>query len=160
VANNTTLNAGAGGDTYRSIDHSGVKTAVVGIDIGIGGSENLMSAGQQTMANSMPVVLASNHSVVPTSGGGSTTGTVTTGAGNTVIKASAGRLCRVLVTTAGTGSNQVLIYDNASTNSGTVIGVIPATIAIGTYYTFDMPAANGITVANVANGPALTVSYF
>lgn len=94
------------------------------------------------------------------SGGGSATASVPSGAANTVVKASAGRLCRVIVTTAGSGAGNVLIYDNASTNSGTVIGVIPGTIAIGTYYTFDMPAANGITVANVASGPVLTVSYF
>lgn len=93
-------------------------------------------------------------------GGGAATAAVPTGAGNTVVKASAGRLCRVLVTTAGTGAGSVLIYDNASTNSGTVIGVIPATVAVGTYYTFDLPAANGITAENVASGPVLTVSYF
>jgi len=92
--------------------------------------------------------------------GGGATGTVASGAGNTVVKASAGRLCRVLVTTAGSGTGNVLFYDNASTNSGTVIGMVPATIAIGTFYTFDMPAVNGITVQNVASGPVLTVSYF
>lgn len=84
---------------------------------------------------------------------------VPTGSGNTVVSPGPGRLARVLVTTAGTGSGDALIYDNATTNSGTVIGVIPATIAIGTYYVFEMPAANGITVANVANGPVLTVGY-
>ena len=91
--------------------------------------------------------------------GGNLTGTVAAGAGTTPVSAQPGRLCRVLVTTAGTGSGDVLIYDNASTNSGTVVGIIPATIAIGTYYTFDMPVANGITVVNVTSGPALTVSY-
>lgn len=87
------------------------------------------------------------------------TGSVATGAANTVVSAYPGMLCRVLVTTAGTGAGSVLIYDNATTNSGTVIGVIPATIAIGTYYTFLMPAVNGITAVNVANGPVLTISY-
>jgi hypothetical protein len=91
--------------------------------------------------------------------GGSQTVNVPTGAANNVVKAAGGRLCRVLVTTAGTGAGGVLIYDNATTNSGTVIGYIPATIAVGTQYTFDMPAANGIVVANVANGPVLTVSF-
>jgi hypothetical protein len=84
---------------------------------------------------------------------------VPTGAGNTVVSALYGRLGRVLVTTAGTGSGGVLFYDNATTNSGTVIGYVPATVSVGTYYTFDMPAANGITVVNVANGPVLTVSF-
>ena len=84
---------------------------------------------------------------------------VPTGVGNTVIKPRSGQLRRVLVTTAGTGAGQVNFYDNATTNSGTVIGSIPATVAVGTFYIFDMPAALGITVANVANGPVLTVSF-
>lgn len=88
-----------------------------------------------------------------------TTTSVPTGSGNTVVSANMGRLTSVLVTTAGTGSGSVLIYDNATTNSGTVIGVIPATVTIGTYYVFEMPAVLGITVANVANGPVLTVAW-
>lgn len=84
---------------------------------------------------------------------------VATGAANTVVKKTGGRLRNVLVTTAGTGSNNVLIYDNASTNSGVVIGIIPATVAIGTFYAFWMPAGAGIVVVNVLNGPVLTVSY-
>ena len=90
---------------------------------------------------------------------GSVTGRVPTGAGNTVIKAAPGRLARAVVTTAGTGTGQLLFYDNATTNSGTVIGAIPATIAVGTTYEFSMPAANGITAVNVLNGPVVTVSY-
>lgn len=90
---------------------------------------------------------------------GVATASIPSGAGNTVVSAEPGRLCRGVVTTAGTGTDAVLIYDNATTNSGTVIGLVPATVAIGTMYTFEMPAANGITVANVANGPVLTLSY-
>lgn len=91
--------------------------------------------------------------------GGQATAAVAGGAGNTVVSASPGRLCRVLVTTAGAGSGSVLIYDNASEASGTVLGVISAAAAVGGVSVFDMPAANGIVVANVASGPALTVSY-
>jgi hypothetical protein len=87
------------------------------------------------------------------------TSTVASAAANTVIKAGPGRLLRVLVTTAGTGTGNVLFYDNATTNSGTVIGMIPATIAIGTAYLFSMPAALGITCQNVASGPVLTVNF-
>lgn len=95
-----------------------------------------------------------------TTSGGGQTANVPTGTGNTVVKAKEGRLCKVLVTAAGTGTGNVLFYDNATTNSGTVIGIVPATIAIGTVYTFDMPAGNGIVATNVANGPVLTVSYY
>jgi hypothetical protein len=143
----TTYNATAGNGTLTPPCDTvaGVPYPLVKLDTGAVGA----AAGPICSTNPMP-----------SQGGGATTASVPTGAANTIVKNAPGRLCRVLVTTAGTGSGSVLIYDNASTNSGTVIGVIPATIVIGTFYTFDMPAANGITVANVANGPVLTVSYY
>ena len=95
------------------------------------------------------------------SSGGGATGTVpATTAGNTVIKATPGRVCRVLATTTGTGTGTVNIYDNATTNSGTIIGQIAANAAAGTLVDIQMPAAAGITVAQVTNGPALTIAYF
>lgn len=144
------------------------QTVYVGPDGPI--SQSMWSSSGAAGGNLSPATLvrdaAGNVAVVGVGGelsaglGGKATAAVPTGAANTVVKAAAGRLCRVLVTAAGTGAGSVLIYDNATTNSGTVIGVIPATVAVGTYYTFDLPAANGITVANVASGPALTVGYF
>lgn len=94
------------------------------------------------------------------SDGGALTASVPTGAANTVVKAEGGRLCRVLVTTAGTGTGSVLFYDNATTNSGTVIGVVPATVSVGAIYEFLMPASAGIVCVNVASGPVMTVSFF
>jgi hypothetical protein len=73
VANNTVLNSGGGGDTLRDIDRSGVKTPVCLIDIGGVGSESIMAAGQATMANSIPVVIASNQNAVPASQSGTWT---------------------------------------------------------------------------------------
>jgi hypothetical protein len=72
---------------------------------------------------------------------------------------SPGKIVKVIVTAAGTGSGNVLIYDNATTNSGTIVGAFPGTIAIGTPMTFYCPVSFGIVVANVANGPALTIAY-
>lgn len=90
--------------------------------------------------------------------GGSTATAIAAGVvGNTVIKAAAGRLCRILATTVGTAAS-VLIYDNATTNTGTVIGALPANTPIGTYV-FQTPAVNGITVAGAAANPAMTVAY-
>ena len=43
MADNTTLDAGAGGDTYRSIDKAGPKTQVVTLDVGGAGAESLVS---------------------------------------------------------------------------------------------------------------------
>jgi len=84
---------------------------------------------------------------------------VAAGAGTTTIKAAAGRLCRVVVTTAGTSSDNLTLYDNASAGSGTVLAVIPGGGTVGTVYALDLPAANGITAVNVASGPAVTVGY-
>ena len=77
----------------------------------------------------------------------------------TVVKASTGRLCRVLVTTAGTATT-VSIFDNASAASGTIIGIFPGTAVAGTVYDFEMPAVNGITVGGAATNPAMTISYY
>lgn len=67
---NTLLNPGVGGDTVRDLARQGgsVKTQAVQLDLG-GGSANaevLITAGQQLMAVSVPVVLASNQTAIPT----------------------------------------------------------------------------------------------
>ena len=69
MADNTLLNAGTGGDTLRDLARQAgtVKTQVVQLDIGgaTANAEVLVTAGQQTMAASLPVVLASNQASVP-----------------------------------------------------------------------------------------------
>jgi hypothetical protein len=87
------------------------------------------------------------------------TATVASGAGNTVISPFPSRVRNVLVTTAGTGTGDVLFFDSKSAASGTVVGVVPATVAVGTIFSFDMPTSTGIVCQNVASGPALTVSF-
>jgi hypothetical protein len=91
--------------------------------------------------------------------GGNATLSVPTGAANTVITASVSRLCRIVVTTAGTGAGNVQFFDNATTNSGTVLFALPATVAVAQFYDVQMPAVNGIVCQNVVNGPVLTVSF-
>jgi hypothetical protein len=76
---------------------------------------------------------------------------------DTVVKAAPGRLARLIVTTLGT--NALLIYDNATTGSGVIIGAIPASAAVGSSFLFDMPAANGITVKGSGTNPAVTISF-
>src|SRR5260221_21766 len=80
-------------------------------------------------------------------------------AANTVIKGSAGWLYHAIVTTLGTAG--LTIYDNATTNSGTPLLVIPASAAVGTIYSFPSGAraVNGITLAGVTNCPAVTFHY-
>lgn len=92
--------------------------------------------------------------------GGSQTAAIAAGTGTAavVVKDTAGRLCKVLVTAAGSAA--LTFYDNASAATGTVIGVIPATAVAGDLYTLDIPAANGIVAGQVSGSPAATVSYY
>ena len=75
MADNTQLNTGSGGDLIRTLARTGgasvgAKTEVVQLDLGGGdaNSEQLMQAGIQTTANSVPVVMASDQGPVPVSG--------------------------------------------------------------------------------------------
>lgn len=132
------------------------------VDVGAAGASSPVTA-----TNPLPAQLTNGTAVNPTgpgndlivATGGKSTASVPSGAANTVVKASAGRLCRIMITTLGTGTGNVAIYDNATTNSGTIIGQFVNTLAVNTVQEFQMPAANGITVANVASGPVFTVSY-
>ncbi len=93
-------------------------------------------------------------------GGASTTAIAASTASNTVVKAAAGRLCRISVTAAaGTTSGNTPIYDNASGASGTILVVVPNSTTVGTVLDVQLPAANGITVNGGANSPAMTISY-
>jgi hypothetical protein len=77
-------------------------------------------------------------------------------AGTVTIKAQPGRVCSITVTT--TGSGLLVIYDNASAASGTILAALPASPALGRY-PVDMPALNGITVSSPASSPAVTIGY-
>jgi len=62
----------------------------------------------------------------------------------TVVKATAGRIVTVVVTTAGAAG---AVYDHATTSgtgAASLIAVIPATVGV---YELDFPCANGIVVA-------------
>lgn len=65
----------------------------------------------------------------------------------------------MLITVVGTATT-VSIYDNATTNSGTTIGIFPGNAAVGTVYDFELPAVNGITVGGASTNPAMTVSFY
>lgn len=93
--------------------------------------------------------------------GWSTAGTTATpvaiNANDVIVKGGPGRLCRVIVTSTGTGAT--LIYDNANGHTGTVIGAVVASAAVGTFVECQAPAVNGITVAGNANNSAITVVW-
>lgn len=99
----------------------------------------------------------SSGGLLGTSSGSLTKAVAASVATNTVVSNGPGRLARVLITALGT--NALTIHDNASAASGTIIGYIEASAAAGTIRDFEMPAANGITVAGNANNPGFTVSW-
>lgn len=91
------------------------------------------------------------------SGGRSTSLYAAGTASNVVIKGTPGRIGKVVVTATGTAG--VNIYDNATTNSGTILLAVPANAVVGTIYDVQLPAAAGITVGGVASSPALTIGW-
>jgi len=77
---------------------------------------------------------------------------------DTIVSAIPGMLGRVLVTAQNT--HQMIIYDNASAASGTIIGIIPANQAVdGKPFVLHAPASNGIYVAGDTNNPGVTIFY-
>ena len=135
-------------------------------------ADTVLALGSATSANSMPVVIASDQGsftvalgsnnttmIGATSPGGISTSAIAAAATNTVVKASAGRLCRVLVTTAGTAA--LTFYDNATGGSttGNIVGYIPANAAAGSVYDFQFISSTGIQAPGGASTPAVTVGY-
>jgi len=118
-----------------------------------------MTAGQQSISGSP---LVSQPTMLVDANGwlvaGTFTQSITAGAtADTTVKTSQGRLCRVLVTTAGTGA--VAIYDNAGGHTGTIIGAVAANAVAGTMVECQAPASLGITVAGNAANPAMTIIW-
>jgi hypothetical protein len=94
-----------------------------------------------------------------TNGGGTTAAIASGTAGPTVIKATAGRLMRLVATTTG-ATTSITFYDNASACSGTIIAILPITVPLGTFIDAEMPAVNGITACGGTGSAAVTVSYW
>lgn len=74
----------------------------------------------------------------------------------TLVKATAGRICKINVLVAGSGTGE--IYDHATTSgvgASNAVAIIPE--AVGTYV-FDFPCATGIVVTPPTGG-TISVSY-
>jgi hypothetical protein len=80
-----------------------------------------------------------------------------TAAGTTTLKAGPGRLMTVIVTASAAGV--VTVYDNATTNTGTVLFATPASPAVGTVYNVNLPAVFGITVVAASTPSSVTIGY-
>jgi hypothetical protein len=126
---------------------------------GTGSPQAVISITPTAAMNDIQMAVGSygNGQLLTTPGGSSTT-TIAAGTNSvTVVKASAGTLCKVLVTTLGTAAMN--FFDNASAASGTIVGVVPASAAVGSLYEFHIPSVNGITASASASNPAVTISY-
>ncbi len=79
-------------------------------------------------------------------------------AGPTVIKASAGTFFGILTQTSAAGTPAV--FDNASTNAGTIVAqVIASSIGLQDTISDGVQMVNGITVSGGATAPAMTIYW-
>jgi len=114
--------------------------------------------GQATMAASVPVVLASNHSDIVTKKSASNYAHLNS-TGTTTIKSGAGILRRVVINTRGGVLNTFTIYDNTS-GSGTVIAVIDTVNGVSGQFEYGVSFSTGLTVVNATGTSAdITVIY-
>jgi len=106
--------------------------------------------------------LACNSQPIPVVNNG-WTGAVPVGAGNTIVFARPGFVKSAFITTTGTTAN-ILCYDNATTNSGTIVAVIPgttsvATDVVGVTIPINTWVVNGFTCIGTAATAAATFQY-
>lgn len=125
----------------------------------VGGSSSMTPLLTKVVdsAGTNQVGVNADHTLLVTDGG-ITVATVTAQtAGAAALKTSSGRICKIIVTSTATAA--IFLYDNTNAASGTVIGAVPASAAIGTMYSPNIPFTNGIFPAGAVNTPSLTVSY-
>lgn len=108
---------------------------------GIAGAGSANYAGVDAQGN----LLVSN-------GGTSKTVIAAATVANTTIKASAGRLCKIIVT--ATGTNPMVFQDNGVTVAG-----LPASPAIGTVLDVQIPCGTNIVAVGNAANPGVTVTF-
>jgi len=97
---------------------------------------------------------------MPQTTGGQKTAAVIAGVGaaDVVVTAVPGRVCKLVVTTAGTATLE--LYDHATASSGAkLVWKSVATPAVGTIYVLDIPLQYGL-VAKQANGSAAITAFY
>ena len=121
-------------------------------------SAKFSALGQATMAASVPVVLASNHSDIVTKKSASSYAHLNS-TGTTTIKSGAGILRRVVINTKGGAFNTFTVYDNTS-GSGTVIAAIDTANGVSGYFEYNVAFSTGLTVVDAIGTSAdITVIY-
>jgi hypothetical protein len=128
-------------------------TAVATLQLRIGGIP-----GFQLLSQYVQLLTADNARIGMTNNDGNSNVTIAAGkASDTVVFGSGGFLASVLVT--ATGTNQMNFYDNASAGSGGIVGIIPASAAVGTITQCKAPCGTGCTAKGNSNNPGVTVFY-
>ena len=121
-------------------------------------SAKFSALGQTTMAASVPVVLASNHSDIVTKKSASSYAHLNS-TGTTTIKSGAGILRRVVINTKGGAFNTFTVYDNTS-GSGTVIAAIDTANGVSGNFEYNVAFSTGLTVVGATGTSAdITVIY-
>ncbi len=121
-------------------------------------SAKFSALGQTTMAASVPVVLASNHSDIVTKTSASSYAHLNS-TGTTTIKSGAGILRRVVINTKGGITNTLTIYDNTS-GSGTVIAAIDTVNGVSGNFEYNVAFSTGLTIVSASGTSAnATVIY-
>lgn len=80
---------------------------------------------------------------------------ITTSA-QTTVKSSAGTLHGVMINSVPTSA--IRLYDN-TVSGGTQIATIPASIAAGTFYRYDIRFGTGLTISSGSTDTNITISY-
>ena len=122
MADNTTLNAGTGGDTIRDRDRSGVKTPVVALDLNPAGTETLM-AGAMPVTGTFWQATQPVSGTVGVSGSVAVTGTfwqATQPVSGTVTANIGASGSLALDATLTGGAQKTKLVDSAGTNVATV----------------------------------------
>ncbi len=67
-------------------------------------------------------------------------------------------MCKILLS-SNNGANAIVVYDNSSAASGTVVAYIPASAQASSIYDVQMPCSSGITIAATASAATITISF-
>jgi hypothetical protein len=122
------------------------------------GSGSVTVTEQNGSVTSLPIVPENLVQYKATNVGKLTTAVVA-GSGNAnvvAIGSGPGILHSIVVTTAGSAT--VILYDNATTNSGTIMYKSPATYPLGVT-NINATFQNGITVRQASGSAAITLTY-
>lgn len=109
----------------------------------------------------VPLQTDANKNLMVSSGGASSTLNITAAA---VIKATPGRLCKIIVIAPGSAGNLVindLAATSGSTAANTVVTLAFGSMTAGQVITLDWPCAVGIAVTAVpsAGSPIFSISW-